>query len=58
MSTKSTSQWKIKGCNITMDRCFTSVSLAEWSIDQKFTIVGTMWHDRKGIPEEMKPLKD
>ena len=48
----------IEGCNVSMDRYFTSVSLAEWGIYQKFTIVGTMWHDRKGIPKEMKSLKD
>ena len=41
-----------------MNRYFTSVSLAEWGIDQKFTIVGTMRHDHKGIPKEMKSLKD
>ena len=41
-----------------MDRYFTCASLAEWGIDQKFTIVDTMRHDRKGIPKEMKSLKD
>ena len=41
-----------------MDRYFTFVSLAEWGIGQKFTIVGTMRHDRKDIPKEMKSLKD
>ena len=46
----------IEGCNISMDRYFTSVSLADWAIDKKFTIVGTMRHDRKGIPKEMKDL--
>ena len=40
-----------------MDMYFTSVSLTEWSIDQKFTIVGTMQHDHKGIPKEMKSMK-
>ena len=41
-----------------MDRYFTFVSLAEWGIGQKFTIAGTMRHDRKDIPKEMKLLKD
>ena len=41
-----------------MDRYFTSDSIAEWGIDQKFTIVGTMLQDRKDIPKEMKSLKD
>ena len=48
----------IMGCNISMDRYFTSVTLAEWALDEKFTIVGTMRHDRKGIPKEMKSLND
>ena len=48
----------IDGCNISMDRYFTSVSLAEWGIDRKFTVMGTMRYDRKGIPKEMKSLKD
>ena len=48
----------IEGCNISVDRYFTSVSLAEWGINHKFTIVGTMQHDREGIPKEMKSLKD
>ena len=44
----------IMGCNISMDRYFTSVTLAEWALDKKFTIVGAMRHDRKGTPKEMK----
>ena len=39
-----------------MDRYFTSVSLAAWELQKKFTIVVTMHHDRKGIPKEVKAI--
>ena len=37
----------IEGSNILMNRYFTSVSLAEWALEKKVTIVGTMRHNRK-----------
>ena len=46
----------IQGYNISMDRYFTSVFLAEWALQKKFTIVGTMRHDRKDIPKEVKAI--
>ena len=46
----------IQGCNILMDPYLTSVFLAEWALQKKFTIVGTMRHDRKGIPKEVKAI--
>ena len=48
----------IQGCNISMDRYFTSAMLAEWGLQNNFTIVGTMRHDRKGIPNELKAMMD
>ena len=39
-----------------MDHYFMSVFLAEWALQKKFTIVGTMHHDRKGIPKEVKAI--
>ena len=48
----------IQGCNISMDRYFTSVKLAEWALDRNFTVVGTMRRDRKGIPKELKVMKN
>ena len=48
----------IQECNISMDRYFTSVYLAAWVLENKFPIVGTMRHDRKGIPKEVKALND
>ena len=37
-----------------MDQYFTSVTIAWWATDHKFTIVGTMKHNRKEIPKEFK----
>ena len=34
------------------------MSLAEWALEKKFMIVGTMRHDRKGIPKESKSVND
>ena len=39
-----------------MDRYFTSIPLAIWALEKKFTIVGTMRHDRIGIPKEIKTV--
>ena len=48
---------KLKETNISMDIYFTSASVAKWALDeQSITIVGTMRHDRKGIPKELKML--
>ena len=48
----------IEGCNISMDRYFTSVTIAWWATDHKFTIVGTMKHNRKEILKEFKAMDD
>ena len=48
----------MQGCNISMDRYFTSISLAAWALENKLTIVETMLHDTKGIPKEVKALND
>ena len=32
------------------------MSLAEWALEKKFTIVSTLRHDRKGIPKELKSV--
>ena len=44
------------GCNISMDRYFTSVPLAQWCLERNIAIVGTMRLDRKGIPAEIKKI--
>lgn len=46
----------IQGCNIAMDRYFTSVPLAQWAETMNFTITGTLRLGRVGIPKEMKTL--
>ena len=46
----------MSGCNISMDRHFTSVPLAQWCLERNITIVGTMWLNRKGIPAEIKKM--
>ena len=48
----------LQGINISMDRYFTSVSLSTWALEKYITIVGTMKHDLKGIPKELKPAPD
>ena len=48
----------LEGRNISLDRYFTSVSIAEWCLAEKISIVGTMRLDRKGIAPEMKSLED
>ena len=44
----------LQGQNISLDRYFTSVTLAEWCLEKNITIVGTLKSNRKGIPKEMK----
>ena len=46
----------LEGCNISMDRYFTPVTLARWATEHKFSIVGTMRLDRKGTPKDFKSL--
>ena len=48
----------LQGRNISLDRYFTSVTLAEWCLERNITIVGTIKSDRKGIPKEMKEVAD
>ena len=47
----------IKGCNVSVDRYFTSITLADWATSHNFSIVGTMRLDCKGIPKEIKTLE-
>lgn len=45
---------EVTGRNISMDRLYTSIPLAEWLLERKITMVGTLQSNRKGIPEEIK----
>ena len=46
----------LQGWNISLDRYFTSVTLAEWCLERNITIVGSIKSDRKDIPMEMKEV--
>ena len=47
----------MSGCNIPMDRCFTSIPLAQWYLERNITIVGTMRLDRRDLPPEIKKVE-
>jgi len=49
--------YKGSGRNVTMDRFYTSVELAEELLRDKMTIVGTMNSSRRGVPDRMKASK-
>ena len=49
--------YKGSGRNVTMDRFYTSVELAEDLLKDKLTIVGTMNTSRRDVPATMKPSK-
>ncbi len=43
----------LSGRNISLDRFFTSLPIAEYCLDKKITIVGTIKSNRKGLPKEV-----
>ena len=45
---------ELQGRNISMDRLYTILSLANWLLGRKITCVGTLNHNRQGIPTELK----
>ena len=44
----------LQGRNVSMDRLYTSITLAEWLFSKRITMVGTMMANRKGIPPAFK----
>ena len=44
--------------NILYDRLYTSIPKAQWVLDRRITSVGTLQSNRKGIPAEIKEIKD
>ena len=44
----------IRGRNVSIDRFFTSMTIADWLLDREITTVGTLRTDRIGIPEKVK----
>ena len=48
-------QVPLAGRNLTMDRLYTSIPIAEWLWnEQKMTMIGTFQSNRKGFPAELK----
>ena len=43
--------------NMSYDRLYTSISMAQWLLDCGITSVGTLQSNRKGIPAEIKEIK-
>ena len=48
----------LQGRNISFDRLYTSVPLAQWLLSHNITCVGTLQSNRRGIPVEIKDVKD
>ena len=48
----------ITGCNVSMDRYFTSIRLAHWAYEKGFTVVSTLRQDRKRIQKEIKAMEN
>ena len=46
--------YSLKGANISMDRYYMPIPLAEWLLNKGITMIGTMNNNRKGIPPGMK----
>ena len=44
----------LTGRNISMDRYFTSLSIADWLLERNMTVVGTMKDNRVGIPQKLR----
>ena len=49
--------YSLKGANISIDRYYTSIHLAEWLYDKNITCIGTLNSNRKGMPKEIKETK-
>ena len=48
---------KLQGRNISMDRYYTSIQLAEWLLDKKkITMLGTLQKNRQGLPKQVVSL--
>ena len=48
------SRLPLKGRNISIDRLYSSVSLANWLLSHGITVVGTLQSNRIGIPNKLK----
>ena len=48
----------LQGRNISFDRLYTSITLAQWLLTHNITCVGTLQANRRGIPNEIKSLAE
>ena len=48
----------LKGRNISMDRLYTNLEIADWLFRKSITTIGTMQHNRVGIPKELKTVEN
>ena len=48
---------RLKGINISMDRIYTNIPLAEKLLEMKITVIGTLQHNRRGLPAEIKTVE-
>ena len=48
----------LDGRNISMDRLYTSIPIAEWPLTKNITCIGTMLTRRVGISEEIKTTRN
>ena len=53
---KLSSYHNIRGRNISMDRLYSSLSVANWLLDKGIAMVGTMQKNRVGIPASLKDV--
>ena len=49
---------RLSGRNITIDRLYTGFPIAEWLLNRNITTLGTMQHNRVGIPPKLKETRD
>ena len=55
---KLSSHVDVTGRNVSMDRYFTSVTIAHYLKEKKMTLVGTMRANRTGIPKELVDMQN
>ena len=48
----------LQGRNLSMDRLYTSINLAQWLLQKRMTCIGKMQQNRVGIPEDLKKTND
>jgi len=55
--TNTSSKLPLAGRNISMDRLYTSIPIANWLREKSITVIDTLKHNRIGIPDELKDAK-